>query len=458
MRVAALLGVILGAPIFLNVSDGISLAPQYSGSFHGNVLSLSWFLGPMIIVFLALVRRKVFYRTDVLIIGYVGSAVVALLFGLISNGVSHRSPTLRPVLILFLQTVVPVIWFFVPRLFLCREAQSTKRLYLVWRLYVALSVTLAVFVAGYVLQTALFGGYDNHYSLLAPNVGPFYNYKIKRFFPVVAVILTTVTLARIFLFGVRGRLGVWSLAGFTLGLVIIATTWSRTAVIALFLSTGLVTLCCAQIKKTRTVNRVLIFGACAIVAGIVAVPLLIHNNVYSVKRVYQTVHLLSMGSDLGTGDVRRLDRMYDGVVHGLGSFTGDRYRLRGPEDQAGTGTEPHLLVTENGYLSIAVRTGIIGFICLVSLVVIELVASYRLMALCLKNARHNKSKIVEFMIMIVLFVISISVFSLGEFFLKLATEPYAGPIFWVTFGAIEVLRHGRYSLIYHQPQFVPNTN
>jgi hypothetical protein len=151
----------------------------------------------------------------------------------------------------------------------------------------------------------------------------------------------------------------------------------------------------------------------------------------------ETLDAVTGQVDLSGGDERRFERMYNGVQHGVLDVFGDRYRIH--SEQYGASAN-QLLITENGYLDVAIRTGSMGFVVFLMLVFSSAVVLKRELRRLLHSTHVGGRRFSDLPIAVALYAGFVGVFAVGNIFLNLATEPYVSPFFWCLLGIVDLIR------------------
>jgi hypothetical protein len=424
-------GILLTVPVFLAVGPGLRLAPSAQGAGLAQlVLPFSAFALPPYFLYRWMRRGTAsvpLIAEDILVLAYSALTALSLLVGMIWGTAVHQTSGSMLAVARLSQTLFPLPAYFLPRLVVGRSSQSRSgdgMLMAMAPMLVALMFTVSVALAGYVIETAAGHGGDFRYTLLADHIGPFYNFRMKRFFPAYLAIDALVAFA-FYLFSSATRilrtlaLGVTAFAA--AGLTV---TWSRSAL--LMGATGLAVLLgvAAAGRQKTTWHRLAVVAVLGLTVfptvALVASP----GQLRSVGRLVETVSLLSNGVEsVEPGDINRIERMTTGVEVGLGQPLGDMFQLHK------VGAKPDVLETESGYLDIAIRGGPLALLLLLA---VFLRGADSVARRTLSFVRERLAEPGSWATPAMAGILAVLLF--GNTWLNLATEPYFSPFLWFSVG------------------------
>lgn len=432
VRLAQMLGVVVATPVFLSFQGGIGLAPQFSEQFSGSVLPISAFLLPIIALRLGLWRAK-FEKNSLLsgslvllLVSYTLSLLVGYLGGAnISNGSSFG-----PALLAYLQSCFCAVGALLAWRICSKRSDDITSSELAFRFVEAASTTVALFALMYLGQTFISGEYVSSFGRMADRVGPFYNFKGKRFFPVFVAVSTIFHFAFLLQSSGESTSSRFLRYGLFVGsLYAVSASWSRTGL--LVVAAGILLILVSAVRSGR--RSVVVRSSVLTLLGALAFMLVIgmaagasaqsgDRNAGSFERA------LALTQNYGTGglndsDSRRFERMYAGIEFGLLRPFGDGFTQR---DQTES-TRRQIVVAESGYLDVAVRGGPVAVLATL-LVPIAVLRRRRSMSSFSFDPKLRTALFVRPVFIAVVFV--------GMFFLNLATEPYFGLFFWALIGFV----------------------
>lgn len=418
-------------PLFLSVHNGIVLAPQYGSNsdLSSSVLPLSAFASLALLV-LGMCRAAstlVFRATDLLLVAYGLVLTISLWFGISVS----KNPA--GTLINWGQTVYPLIWFFIARAIVSR-GNPLYRLTCFWK---AVCGVLLASVALYVLQTVVDGTNVFRFSLLADHIGPFYNYKFKRFYPLFLAVSSTAALNYFLYSTARFAIRYSAVMASFLALAAIVLTHSRTALLAWVIGFGLAMGPIFWRASGRFVRRAAVINVLILTAILIGVGTIGYEGMRSLERLLGTLEQLSSSQELESGDETRLRRWAAGVDYGVLRPLGDMYSSE-PKHQLGSIEARQVgghdvLETESGFLDIAVRAGPVAMGLIMIVIGRVLLIWHRLW-------RQQEEIWPAYRWTVgATWCASIQIFVIGMTFLDLAAEPYFAPFFWFLVGSADVV-------------------
>lgn len=438
-RYGLIAAAVIIAPIFLDISGGgLALAPSYvdRASTAGNIVPISVVLVPTLGVLavgaFALRRggRVPAVRwEDAIVLVYATLHIAACLWGLLVGRAQVPGSIL-----LVLQALYPIAAYLLARVLVethravCLPpviATGLQRGFLVGLAWVG-----GLALVGYLVQTAIDGFQGWRFGLIADHIGPFYNYKMKRYFSIYLAIISGTLVTYALLARTNWRRAVAAIGGSLFGLTAILVTHSRTAVgtflvVVMVGAAGVVDAMSGRIRRRGAIAIAVAVALGATVA--VNTPI---EQARAVLRVEQTLAALAGEDRLDRGDVRRFEAWETGVTGSFAGFFGTAYEVR-----RRSGGAKRVVNTESGYLDISARAGLPA---LLSALLILAVTGWRATenALWMREASLGDAVWVSWSIsgtmVATLVVIVPFITSLGE--------PYLGPALWFTMGTL-VQRH-----------------
>lgn len=419
------IGVCCALPIFFAISGtSIQLAPRNISSerlaTNIPILPLSQFLLPIFLTIVVLTQRIKYIaicQPDLFAFGYFGVMTFSLLVGRIFFNEETRTTLMS--FVLYCQTILPVAWYAVGRSAIPNNHLGVnERAHFYLAFLKAIAFTAFGCLLLFLIQTAISGGSDYRYSMISDHIGPFYNYKIKKFYSPLLVMASCIGLG-VFLFQKQKPavkciyLGVAVLCGAGTCMV-----WARTGIVTLIVGwfvLGVIAFYMARVNHAFLIRSCVI--AVIVTAGIMTAVL---SGSQSVARMADTLANLSDNSgELEGGDTRRFAAMWKGVEIGIFQPLGSMFQIvqRGIEDRTFT--------TENGFLDLAVRGGPFAMAAFTFLAVYVV---FLLFLQCKTRIEIDGGFLIG--AMAGLFAICF----VGNFWLNLATEPYISAIMWACLG------------------------
>lgn len=400
----------LVAPIFLVFRGGISLAPRFSNELIGvTVLPLSSFAVAPLLLLSAL--KVKYIRLSIIAIPslYTLIIIASLLYGELTGRL--ETDTQRSIL-RALQTVFPMGAFLWGAIFLSRWQDGRTQAMVIVSLFKAVSWWLLLFLLLYLVQTA-FSGSGSRFTSLADHIGPFYNPKVKRFFP------SFLAFASVMFFGlslVKGETPRRRMIYFFLGMALlvgIGMYWSRTALVAFM--TGLIIIFWSIGPSMRKWVWLLICADAALIL-LLSVGSLNIEVLTSLDRFMNTVlQILGIGGEENFGDSIRLERLTFAFSETFSSPFGSSFQLYSQD----LFPIPDIPIAENGFLDIGIRGGIIGM----ALLIYAILGSFR---------RFLDWRSIPGMRAVGAAFLSLAFGAM--LFLHLATEAYTATCFWFLVG------------------------
>ncbi len=414
-----MLGFAVAAPIFL-APLAMQLAPRNlmgDKEGYGFVIPLSTALFPVfaLVVGWSLIHAKGRWLWQDSLVGIlVALAAMSFLVGTI-NDPKHLG--LRA--IYWLQTTIALSWYFIGRIICLASTAAAARDKYASLLKTVCGVTI-LFLAGYVVQTVI-GTDGSKYSMIADHIGPFYNFKIQKFWSVALVIASCVFLA-FYMFTPRGhpRFAVsCALIGFLASSLCIVMLWARSGILAWLIGTVMVAVVgwfsTAANKKTASTK-----GALVIVVLCVAGALVVAGELIGATRFARTIEQIA-AADLSASDANRLDTMENAIEATISSPLGALFELVQRRD----GLKPH--GSESGILDLSVRTGPAAWLVLPFF-------AYLAISGCMRQARFALHDSVW--IWAASAGCAVALLLAFSVFLTVPLEPYGAAIMWSLLGAM----------------------
>ncbi len=434
-------GVLLAVPVFLQVgSGGIALAPSYGGGGAAlTVVPASALTIPGLLLLLLLAGRGTrlrFFQEDLLVGLYVVLLTASALLGLMMNQSPAIPGAAQLTVVRFGQALFPLAAYFLARLVVRPGPDGRASLEQLSAFVSGLSLAILLALLGYILQTGLGRASAFRFSVLADHIGPFYNYKMKRFFPSYVAIASIACLAYyLYATGRRSR-RLAALGAFMGAAVALMLMWSRTAMLMWLMGTG-VLLAFAPFVRQEPVKRRVVAILLILTLGTTSGVLLLYQLEAQSPRLVTTALVLLSGSDeVGRGDVTRFERMREGTRVGLGRPLGEMHRIHVAGAQG-----RDILESENGYLELAVRAGPVAMLAVLA---VFLLATARGLRLAWHARLDTFSSAPAFLThrwaAFAFSSILLSVVLAGNVWLNLATEPYFAPLVWFLVGTAPALR------------------
>lgn len=431
-----LIGALITLPIFfVATGSGLRLAPRWSGETVSlTVLPVSLLFAALCVPILLLTSPRTsglkVERADNLLLAFVLLTTLSFLAGLFFNPMPSPQAPLHSFLT-YLQALAPITGFFIARLLLSPgrglhtsvTCPSVKGL---GSFYLGMASTTSTFLFLYTIQTVLDGGSVFRFSGITDHIGPFVNFKMKRFFPILLAVTGTVLLS-IVLYG-RTRFIFRCIACITYGgvAVSVALMWSRTALLILLLG-NCILLALPFLRggaRLRMAALTYLAVATPLVAVIVPWSLSHSDAPLALGRVLGTA--AAIGSDAELEESLRFERMREGAVQGLGMPLGDIYRMHS------RGSGFRVLDTDNGWLDIAVRAGPFG---LISVLALALICALKAIRVTMEAGTGPSVAQHYYWVYAAHTSCLVSAVLFGNIWINLATEPYFGVMFWFMLGA-----------------------
>lgn len=429
-RLEHLAAVAIGLPIFFSVGRGsVGLSPPYSERAVESVTSVPFSVVGLPAIFLLLLlatdrRRSAFSRRllldDVTVLAYVLVNTGAVLYGAVLSGLAEPAAVLT-----YMQTIFPVVGYFAARFLMNRGAatrvfEGRER---ASEFLMVLSLLTLTFLLLYVVQTLVDGLSSFRLSIITDHIGPFYNYKMKRFFPLYVALATACMVSyAIYSRGGHRRVVAGGLALFgTMGLVLMH---SRTALLFFAAATAILGLGLFNVQRLAVKRRAIGVAAFLVLGGLVAAVPISKVGSKSLARLYQTLLVLTDAGPLGQGDETRLERMRYGVEVGFGSAFGSGFQI---ERRHGL---RRAVTTESGYLDTVARAGPLALCLILVVVARSLYFAARIHA----RAWRDSSEIFPVWAAKSLLGSLIAFSLVGNVWVNTFTEPYLGPAYWFLLG------------------------
>lgn len=420
---AMICAILVTVPIFINLSGGVSLAPQYSGELTGS------FLMPFSALFMPI--AFLFFLLSIPIVSSFSWGGVALVSALlmcyllgfaISAATGQLDYLYERSLNRFLQTVYPISGFFVAYIY-CSHLKSNLRPTFLFEFFAVFVKLTALYMVLYGVQTFLTGS-SSRFTLVADNIGPFYNPKIKRFFPCLLAVASVYSFSRFFVvyFNENKFKSTYLLLGIGL-LLSMFLFWSRTA--TLMYLVGMVSL----FLSLRALGFKVVVGvvSCIFLGFLVAFIndlILILDEGSSLARSLNTVlQIFGAGGAYNDGDDVRWSRIWAAFAGTFSSPFGDGFTLH---DQYLFPIRD-ILVAENGYLDVGVRGGLPA-VCLFFLICFRAISRINL----LRSIDESQAVAVKTSFVAIVFG--------GMPWLHLSTELYFAMFLWFFLGIVFSLR------------------
>jgi hypothetical protein len=294
--------------------------------------------------------------------------------------------------------------------------------------WVVLGASLVVFVslAGYILQTLADPSSAFRFAAIADRIGPLYNFKMKRFYPCYVALASMLALAH-YLWSPAGcrRSSAWLLVAVGAASTLLLM-WSRTAMVLLIVASGAVIV--HTLVYGRRVNRGRLLGAGAVVGALVVLvgPYLSSEGARAWRRLASTLETVSRGDRItDLGDVRRFERIADGIEVGFGAPLGGMFRIvRHPVSY-----RFDVLETESGYVDAAVTGGPLAFAVVVGVLVMASVRAWGTASQAATVPDAHVSTVVGVAGAVT------GALLVGNLWLNFLTEPYIAPFVWFCIGA-----------------------
>jgi hypothetical protein len=408
---ALLLAGLMAFPVFFQVSgSGLSLAPRFSNESTGQlILPLFYILSPVLVLFFIFRIRKLQLPVNItaLIFTLFACYTFGISWGAISGQINNE---VTRSISRYIQSCLPLFSALlgIQVATLYRASERHVWMFSFVKLFCYFTTSI---LALYAAQTLLTGS-GSRFSFLADHIGPFYNPKIKRFFP------SLLALAACFFISIGICKAVNHRKIFNmyliLGVIAIAGTfsfWSRTAVVMLIF--GFITPL-FYFKSAAKVAAYLTLGGTAFVVGITLLMTSEAEALLSFQRTINTfAFLLDAGGEENYGDDVRFVRIAFATSEMLSS-------------PFGSGFETHeqylfpiadIAVAENGFLDVGVRGGIIAMMSLVFL-------SLRGLAITHSYAKSKDSTAIA------VHSVNLALIIGGLPWLHFTTEAYFSSFFW----------------------------
>lgn len=406
------LGMICAMPIFFTIDNGIDLAPRLNRLLAGKpVFPLSAFAVPILL----LIGFRLFnWRVrsfDVIVMCIIALMTLSVAYGFFSGRIDNINYSV----LRYVQSVIPMIYLLAFRRIIsgCLMSSSVYSEYKsIYMFFVSFALTNFIFLVLYVGQTILFGN-DFRFSMVADHIGPFYNYKMLRFYPVFMAISSPILFyASTKLNGIKSIFFIFAAAFSAAGVFLV---WSRTALLILMISYGILILF-IYLKGGFRFRPSLIVLSCSVMVAMLVAGMSGSNfgsNV-SVDRLVGTFEAVLSGEGLGEGDIIRLQRINRAIELGIGRPLGDNFASHEQINLPGR----QLWVAENGYLDVAVRAGPFAMVLFIISVTVAAYGSLRAI---------NKKGIGSLALMN--FVVLLPLMLIGNNFLHMYSESYTNMLF-----------------------------
>lgn len=409
-------------PVFIvPAPDGVQLATPYSADLiGGTILPLSLLAIPLLLL-LSPPRRLPTAAVYALLL-FVLSAALGLMLGLLTP---DAEGTADQRLLRFAQTIAPTLYFILGYGLISPLPDAKIQN----RAIAALLVWCALFVAAFTLLYALdaaLTGTPARFGQLSDTIGPFANPKMKRFFPMLMAVSAVVLVATL-LPPPRHKptANPWLAGpGVCVLLAALVQSWSRAALLAALAGLAII-VWKNGLARSRPALAVASLAAPLLIAAMLLAPDLSFGP-NALGRSIETLATLTGASTLDSGDAVRLGRIAMAFEHGLFTPFGDGFRVR-PQPNLDHG---QMILAENGWLDLAVRSGLIGTLCVLFLVARPLPALVRAARAPLADPTAP-----------LLLAIWVAIYGVGFFFLHLATELYFATLFWLLLGMVWAARN-----------------
>ncbi|WP_146581847.1 hypothetical protein [Neorhodopirellula pilleata] len=416
----------MALPIFVVPQNGFRLSSEINSrlSSDENAVAVSVLAVPVFFFVFLLQSKGRFPRLlieDWLLIAYAGLMLVSFVCGMFATG----SNKVAVATMLFLQTVFPLLSYASVRLLgesAYRQGTAAKFGENFWWTG---SVVLSISAVAYFLQTAIDGGAPTRHNLLTNHIGPFYNPKALRFYPIAYSCFCVAMIARALVIAGSGRLG--SLLMSLILLAAIGASHSRTAILTVAIGSALVVTSRFSLSRRNENTRlrldrrslpVLLVLLGGFFGGLIAV-----RDSRSVDRLVETVNTLLEGSQLDEGDTNRGERLKEGLavaMQPLGSMFQPSVRSRG---------NVRVVNAESGIVDAAVRGGPIAF-----LIVGLLSCRFAIRMLMLLNGRPSIQS--KYWSVLASAVICSTIFCFANIWINVLTEPFFAQIAWASAGIV----------------------
>lgn len=415
-----LLGVVVSIPVFFQlVGFGIHLAPRNDSLFkiyNGQIIPLST-LAFLYILFqglrhLARMGWGKISTSDTAVL-----VLAVLTFSSFLAGTFQQPILIERKFFFLVQTLLPFAWYFLAKWSVAIPgADPEARLA---SLLKSIAHTTLLFVLLYALQTLIDGGSSYRYSAISDHIGPFYNYKIKKFWAVSLVVAAMYYLSVVSSGNKKG--GAIAVVGLMACSVTLALVWSRTGLLAYCVAVA--AFCFAGLAYRRiAVSAFLKVVLIATIAVAVLVAIVGFVNPLAFERWATTVQIFDE-EDLLDSDYNRLQTMQQGIEVTFRSIFGGMFELVARAD----GLKPH--GSENGYLDLSVRAGPVALVAMLILGLRSCFISWR--AGLSSHVRLFRN------LWIACFASVVSIFFVFAPLLTVLLEPYSSAVIWVLLGAAD---------------------
>jgi hypothetical protein len=402
------------APIFFILEgSSLRLSTSFSSDLTGkNIVSIAVLAVPVLIfinLFYLKSRVSIFASLVLLLLFLLPS--IGYFLGILFFEDANSSKSFNRLI----QSIIPLCSFMLA-IQVFSGINVERKIELMEHFYKYFQFFLLIICFLYILQTIFAKDLSHRFSLLADHIGPFYNPKVKRFFPAILAGIVCYNMGLIFFsLWKKNILRKKPLLILIFFLIVISAYWGRTA----FAAIGLTFVYLIFVTKSfRLLSYILVIA----VISSISIYIISHFFDISLSETTSFFRVISMLSSdgLSYGDSIRIERLLFAVSEmfktpfGSGFLLYEQHNLQAAD----------IAIAENGFLDLGVRS---GFIAPLMVFLITMAFIIKLNKLAIKSSSE-------------------SVFALGSFlfsqiicvglFLHIFSELYYGMYTWFWFGAV----------------------
>lgn len=378
-------------PIFFSFSP-LGLGPSYIASARGTVLPIGIiFFGIFFMAFflpryvnaknISFGSKETFYPLLIYVFFVVLSYMLGLLFQAFNNSAINT--------IFFIQTLVfPIVYLTI------RASLTDHSIKQIEEILYMMCILIGLINFLYVFQTLIGFNPSTRFTNIVDYIGPFYNFKIKRFYPIICCVIFLGTIY--FLIKEKKLFKSIILITFLIStLVIILSSWGRTSIFSLFVSLIFAVLYFRRFKDfVLHLNNALVL----IFVGSLIFSIFFSDFYFGIARLNESF-FAAISGEYATGDDIRFSRMYEAFLDGVLSPFGLMFDYT------------NFVNPENGYLDIALRGGLFSLMSFV----VFLFMHFKNFNLPITS--NDINFIHYFRVVLICLIIA-------NFFLNIFTEPY----------------------------------
>ena len=393
---------LLTVPIFFTIFPSLGLAPPFNEAYKLKAILPISFLGLLFFgsVKFKSILKNISVEITLLWACYSFSFVLGVTFFDVNYSINSAT-------LLFLKSCSLILFYLWGGFIFNRieRSQRASAFIFMWR---SITVLVSVYCLLYIVST-FYGGFIGRFSGLAENIGPFFNFKIKRYFPTLVAITLPCALHFIIVSKKLSPTFFWSCA-FAVETIYLTFSWSRTALVVM--AVGISVVIFSHRKNYFAMVCIFIFVFSALFYFI--------NMDIEILAFRRLLNTLNPNYEL-IADSIRLFRILQALELGLSTPFGLMFHTAAQDHLVGSEYD---IISESGYLTTLIYGGIAALG-----IVVYMTIGYARVILAQKSVDN-----------IVLISTFFSLAFIAPIFINIHSEPYLGSLFWFILGATKSLK------------------